>query len=501
MTAALLPVLVGGGQTIDQPKDPTTGNEPLALMEDATRRAAADAGAGTHLLAAVDTIAVTNIVCYDYGDAGALLAERIGAHPSRTIYTTLGGNSPQSLVNHLCDEIAAGRIEVALIASAEAWHTMRALGRAGVAPPWTRPRDTDAPRWGDARPGSSELEIRHGAAQPIAVYPLFENAFRYARGLTLAAHQRELAEFCAGFAAIAAKNPYAWFRDGKSAATIGTVTHENRMIGFPYPKFMNSILEVNQAAALILTSTAAAARLGIAADRWVYPWAGVDVHEPWYVLERVDYHSLPSVQRGGASLLEAAGTSPDRISHLDLYSCFPIAPRLSAAALGIAPTAARPLTVTGGLPWFGGPGNGYTTHALATLIERLRTERDGFALAHALGWHMTKHALGVYAGRPPTEGWRRAGGSSLQAWVDALPRPALAPEATGNATIETYTIMHGRDGDPERGTVIGRLEDGRRFISVLPGDRQLLGGMEQGEQIGRRGRVRHLDGHNVFEPA
>ena len=117
----VLPLLVGGGQTIDRPEDPAAGREPLLLMEDAARRAAEDAGGGARLLAALDTVAVVNIVSWDYGDAAGALAERLGCRPTHTIYTTMGGNTPQSLVNHLCDEIAAGRSEAALVAGAEAF--------------------------------------------------------------------------------------------------------------------------------------------------------------------------------------------------------------------------------------------------------------------------------------------------------------------------------------------------------------------------------------------
>jgi len=497
----VLPVLVGGGQTIDRPEDPTAGREPLLLMEEAAQRAAEDAGGGARLLAAVDTVAVPTVVCHDYGDAAGLLAERLGCPGARRLNTTLGGNTPQALVNHLADEIAAGRITVALIAGAEAWHTARALGRAGRRIPWTPPRPEDAPRWGDGRPGSSELEIRHGAAQPITTYPLFENAFRAARGLGLAAHRRELADFAARSAALAARNPYAWFRDSKSAGELGTVTPENRMIGFPYPKFMNAILDVNQGAAVLLAADDAARRLGVAEDRWVYPWAGVDVIEHWYLLDRVDYHSLPGVRRAGAALLESVGLTIDRVAHLDLYSCFPIAPRLTAAMLGIPFDDPRPLTVTGGLPWFGGPGNNYTTHAIVALVERLRAARDAFGLVHANGWHLTKHALGIYGGTPSPRGWQRAGGPALQAWVDALPHPEVVVEATGRGTVEAYTIMHGRDGAPQQGTVIGRLAGGGRFVAVLPRDAALLEAMEQEEQVGRAGMVRREQGLNVFLPA
>jgi acetyl-CoA C-acetyltransferase len=500
MPERILPVLVGAGQTIDRPPDPTRGREPLLLMEEAARRAAEDAGGGRALLDAVDTVAVVNVVGHDYGDAASLLAERLGCHPGRTINTTLGGNTPQSLLNHLCDEIAAGRVGVALMAGAEAWHTARALGKAGRPQGWAH-KPLSAPLWGDGRPGVHELEARHGIGQPIVTYPMVENAFRAGRGLSIETHRRELAAFSARCAAIAAENPYAWFRDGKDAATLGTVSADNRMVGFPYPKFMNAILDVNQSAALLVASEAAARRLGLSPVRWVWPCAGVDVTEHWFFKDRVDYHTLPGVRRAGAALLEAVGVGIDRVKYLDLYSCFPIAPRLSAAMLGIAPDDPRPLTAAGGLPWFGGPGNDYTTHAIATLMERLRRDREGTALAHALGWNLTKHALGVYAGAPPSSGWQRVGGAALQAWVDGLPSPEIAEHADGTGTVEAYTVVHGRDGDPERASIIGRLDDGRRFLAVVKGDVGMLERMEEAEQVGRRGNVRRAGDANRFDPA
>jgi len=499
-TPRAVPVVVGGGQTIDRPDDPTAGREPLLLMEEAARRAAEDAEGGRALLAAVDTVAAVNVICHQYGDVAGLLAERLGCRPARRINTTVGGNTPQALMNFLCDAVAAGESEVALLAGAEAWHTMRALARSGRPTGWaTRPLDGEL--WGDARPGMNEYEVRHGAARPIDTYPMIENAFRAARGLSLEAHRRELAEFCGGCAALAARNPYAWFRDGKSAETIATVTAENRMVSFPYPKFMNAIIEVNQGAALIVASEAAAERLGIPRARRVYPWSGVDVSELWYLEDRTDYATLPGLRRAGRALLETADLPIDRIRHLDLYSCFPIAPRLSAAMLGIAAGDPRPLTATGGLPWFGGPGNNYTTHAIVTLVERLRAEPESFALVHALGWILSKHALAVYSAIPPPRGWRRAGGPALQAEVDALPHPPVVEEARGRGTVEAYTVAHGRGGGAERGAVIGRLEDGRRFVAVLPRDPALLEALEREEQVGRTGRV-HPEGQlNVFEPA
>jgi acetyl-CoA C-acetyltransferase len=493
------PLLVGAGQVVDRPDDPRDGKEPLALMEIAARRAIDDTGA-PGLATAIDTVAVVTNVFHDYGDPATLLAERLGCAPGRRLVTTWGGNTPQSLVNHLCDEVSAGRIEIALVAGAEAVATLRALGKQGVAPAWTPPRETDRPRWGDMRAGTSELEVRHGAREAYVTFALIENAFRAARGLTFEAAAREIGAFAERSAAIAATNPYAWFRDAKSASALTTVAPANRMVAFPYPKYLNAIMEVNQGAAVIVASEAAARRLGVPADRWVHPWAGADVTEKWFLTERAAIHEIPGTRRAAAALFEATGTSVDTIAHLDLYSCFPIAPRLSAATLGLDPATSRPLTVTGGLPWFGGPGNNFGTHALAAMIERLRHDRNALGLVHGLGWSATKHALALLGGTPPPHGWQRVDTRPIQAAVDAAAGPTVVDAASGPAVVETYTVVHGRDGAPERGVAIVRLDDERRTVASLPAERDVLESFERAEAVGRKGRVANAERRNVFDP-
>lgn len=496
-----LPVLVGAGQVTDRPSDPRDGLEPLALMEAAARAALEDAGPRAALCAAIDTVAVVTNVFHDYLDTATMLADRLGCRPGRRLLTTWGGNTPVALLAHCCDEIAAGRSALALIAGGEAFATMRALGKAGIPAPWTPPAETPAPRWGDTRPGTSDLEARHGAREATVTYALVENAYRAARGLSLDAHRAELGAYAARCTAVAAANPHAWFPVARDAAALTTVAPDNRMVAFPYPKRLNAILEVNQGAALLLASEDAARRLGVTRDRLVYPRAGVDVTEHWFLTERESYHTLPGLRRAGAALFDAAGTGVADLAHLDLYSCFPVAARLTADMLGIAPDADRPLTVTGGLPWFGGAGNDYATHAIAAMRERLLADGGGLGLVHALGWNLTKHALVVLGTSPPPGGWTRVPSAPLQAWVDARPRPSLVAEASGAATIEAYTVVHGRDGGPERGVVIGRLADARRFIAELPTDAAVLEDLERAEGVGIAGTVRSDGGHNVFVPA
>jgi len=365
------PVVVGVGQYTQRDVDPAEALEPVAMMAAAAARAAEDAGAGERLLRAADRVAVVNLFSTPYGNAPRLLAERVGARPAEELYTTIGGNTPQWLVNVMAARIAAGEVDVVLIAGAEAMRTVARARRAKVRLAWGG-GEGEPTVMGGAREGVSEHEITHGLALPTAVYPLFENAIRARRGWTLAEHRRRLGALCARFAAVAADNPYAWFRERRSPEEIATVTAENRLIGFPYPKLMNAIIDVDQAAAVILTSAGRARALGIPESRWVYVRGGADAHDHWLVSERVDYASSPAIRAAGAAALSAAGLALGDVGLFDLYSCFPCAVQIGRDMLGIPDDDPRPLTVTGGLPYFGGPGNDYTTHGIASMCDRLR---------------------------------------------------------------------------------------------------------------------------------
>jgi acetyl-CoA C-acetyltransferase len=168
---------------------------------------------------------------------------------------------------------------------------------------------------------------------------------------------------------------------------------------------------------------------------------------------------------------------------------------IACRELGIDPLGDRPLTVTGGLPYAGGPGNNYAMHAVVRMAERLRQKPGSHGLVTALGWYLSKHAAGVYASAPP----------EAPAPPVSIPAPRAAPitlaaEADGAATLETYTVLHDRDGTPARGICVGRLDDGRRFLAHTPTDRQVLEGLMVEEGVGRRGRVRRIESHNVFDP-
>jgi acetyl-CoA C-acetyltransferase len=482
------PVVVAAAQRTQKSVDPGEALGPLELMEACAREAADACGGGRRLLAAIDRLAVVDAIGWRWRNAPALLAERLGARPREAFQTVVGGNVPQRFLNETARRVAGGECRVALVAGAEAIHSLRRARRAGVRPAWEAGGEGEPARFGEAKAGTSELENRAGLTLPPIVYPLFENALRARCGETIDAHRARLGRLMAGFAAVAARNPRAWFREARSAAEIAAPSADNRMISFPYPKYMNAILDVDQGAAAIVASAGAARALGIPEERFVYWWGGGDaIEEAWFPTERPDLSRAPALCRAGAQALAEAGLAIDEIDVLDLYSCFPVAVQMAREALGIGEDDARELTVTGGLPYAGGPGNAYTLCSLASLAERLRARPGAKGLLTGVGWYMTRHSVGVFASAPPPSA-RSA--KALEPNVPAPP-PAVAVvgDATGSATIESYTVVHERDGAPARGIVVARLADGRRCLAHTPTDRDVLEALERAEGVGRRGRL------------
>jgi acetyl-CoA C-acetyltransferase len=491
------PVLVGAGQITA--REPDAGRTPIGLIADAARAAAADSGIDG-VLGQVQSLTCLNILAPSYPNAPASLTQALDIDPGEPFYTPIGGNMGQWLVEYYANRIAAGELDCALIAGGEALATQmrgNGSGLSGV----IEKNQAEAPAMlGDSREPTNALEQRHGMELPIQIYPLFENAIRGRYGRSPAEHQQALGALYAGLNRVAVDNPQAWRREPLSAEEIATRGPKNRMVGAPYTKRMNAIIAVDQAAALVMMSAGKARELGIDPERWVYPLAAASVSDRWHVSERDDLSQSPAIAAAGRALRQAHGLAVDEVTHIDLYSCFPSAVQMARDALNIAANDARPLTVTGGLAYHGGPGNNYCTHAIAEMMARIRADRSATGLVTGVGWYMSKHSLGLYGGQPPAGGWRRIDAAVMQAEVDAGPGVDIVAQPEGSARIETYTVMHDRDDLPSQGIVLGRLDDGRRFIANTPADTDLLDAMTDEEFLNRAGRV-HSDGkRNLFSP-
>ncbi len=464
------PVLVGAGQALQHLEDPVQAREPIDLLADAARAADADTGSARSVLAALDTIAVVDIVSWKYPDPGALLGRRLGVEPRTTITTTVGGNSPQLLVNELAGRVARGDARAVLVGGAECVHTRwRARREPKIWLDWTQADDPPCAHvLGDPRPGTNDYEMAHTAIAPTQIYPLFETALRAEAGRTVDEHQREVSELWATFAATSAGNPYAWSRVAYSPEEIRTPTPDNRVVTFPYVKRMCANIDVDEAAALLLCSYEVARDLGVPDDRLVFPISGADAHDHFFFSERESLAASPAIAVAGRAALEAAGAGVDDVARFDLYSCFPSAVEMALGALGLRGPGggdSRPLTVTGGLGFAGGPANNYPTHAIAAMVDACRRDPGSIGMVSALGWYVTKHSIGLYSTTPPEGGFTRTDAAATQAAVDSLPGREPAGAFSGPATIEATAVVFEREGAPAVAIVATLTSDGRRALA------------------------------------
>ncbi len=477
-----IPVIAGVGEINDRPRDVAASLEPAALMAEAARRADTDAQG---LLREVDSLDVIALVSWRYDDLPGQLSQQLGIAPRRAFYGTVGGESPVRYIHESAQRIALGTSSVALIAGAEAQYAVKHAKRAGIDLPWT-PYAVSAPKMKRAAEYVHPLGHKLGVAWPISVYPFYDAATAHAWGQTPAEAQAESALLWSRYSGAAARNPYAWSKTALTPADIATVTPDNRMISWPYVKRMVANPNVNQGAAIIVTSLAKARAAGIPEDRIVFIGAGAAACEPRDWLARDAY----TVSHAQDAVLEAMLARSERFDALELYSCFPVVPKMARRKLGLGPDVEP--SVTGGLSFFGGPLNVYMAHAACAMV---RTLRDGGAtgLIYGQGEFVTKHHALVLSREPQGDAVLADARAQEKADARRGPVPQTDDAPDGAAAIETFTILHDNGGQPIQGVVIARLGSGARTLARIPAahadDLALLTSQSR-YPIGQHGRIR-----------
>jgi acetyl-CoA C-acetyltransferase len=305
-----------------------------------------------------------------------------------------------------------------------------------------------------------------------------DNARRARLGISVDDYRRNMAELFSPFSKVAAKNPFSSSPVERTVDELITVTDDNRMICDPYPRLMVARDQVNQGAAAVLMSVAAACRLGVAEDKWVYVRGHADQVEQ-DLLDRVDVSISFSAKQAVAEALRVAGIGIDDVATFDLYSCFPFPVFTVLDEFGLAPDDPRGFTLTGGLPYFGGPGNSYSLHGIADTVAEMRYRPGAFGLVGANGGVMSKYSVGIYSTEPAD--WVADRSKALQQDIAALPKVAVTRNAEGRGTIETYSVRY--DWPVATGVIIGRLDaDGSRFMALTE-DKDLVALMTDGDPI------------------
>ncbi|OBG18403.1 acetyl-CoA acetyltransferase [Mycolicibacterium celeriflavum] len=500
MVGPRTPVIVGVGQFTERIDDPDyRGMSAVDLATEAVRAALADTGVDVTAAAkAIETVyalrqfEISGPMPATLGKSNNYprsVMRRVGGDPARVVLEPVGGQGPQKLVTEAGNAIAAGEFDVAMVIGSEPGSTARYFANRDDKPDFTE--HVDGPledRGHQIHQYFTEYTASHGLTGAAVQYGLLDNARRRRLGVGVAEYRRQMAELFAPLSKVAAKNPFSSSPVERSVEEIVTVTDDNRMICDPYPRLLVARDQVNQGAAAIMMSVAAARRLGVPEEKWVYLHGHSDMTEQG-LLDRVDLGASPAAVHAAREALRVAGIGVDDVATFDLYSCFPFPVFVICEALGVDADDPRGLTVTGGLPYFGGPGNSYSLHAIAETVTQLRDNPGRFGFVGANGGTMSKYSVGIYSTLPAD--WRTDRSADLNAKVAALPTVPVTERPEGRATIETYSVRY--DWPVRTGIIVGRLDsDDSRFLAISEDD-DLVALMSDGDPLGAAITVRPAD--------
>ncbi len=459
-----IPVIVGVGEIVDRPKEIADGLEPLALLEQACKRAETDSGA--KLLHELGSLDVVSFLSWRYREPEKRLAELLGAKPAHCYYGPVGGESPIRYLHEAALRIARGECEVAAIVGPEAQSTATKAQRAGLTPPWTPfATDVEEPKRGAAF--QKPLAVKLGVFRPITVYPLYESATSAHWGQTPREALDESGELWSTYSAVASDNPNSWSKKRFAPDQITTPTPDNRLIAWPYTKLMVANPSVNMGGAVLMTSLAKARAAGVPEEKLVYPLGGASAEEPRdYLLRDQFYESHPQNAVLNA-VMDLVGGDGKKFEAIELYSCFPCVPKMARRTLGLGRDV-QP-TVTGGLTFFGAPLNTYMTHAACAMVHKIR---DGakLGLLYGQGGFVTKHHGLVLSRELPREAIKQD--TSVQAVANGNKRavPEFIDQASGKGKVEAFTVIYRSNGEVEHGVVMLRTGNGRRTLARIPAD-------------------------------
>ena len=486
------PVIVGVGQFTERIDDPDyRGMSAVDLATAAAEAALADTGVNVANVAkAVDTVfglrqfEISGPTPAAFGKSNNYprsVMNRLGGDPARVVLEPVGGQSPQKLVTEAGNAIVAGDADVVMIMGSEPGSTARYFANGkGRKPDFTEHVDGQLEDRGhQIFSYIDDYTIQHGLTGAPVQYGLLENARRSRLGLSVADYRLRMAELFSPFSKVAAKNPFSSSPVERSVEEILTVTDDNRMICDPYPRLLVARDTVNQGAAAVLMSVEAARRLGVPEDKWVYLHGHADLIEQ-AMLDRVDLGAGPASVMAAHEALRVAGVGVGDIATFDLYSCFPFPVFVICEALGLDGDDPRGLTLTGGLPYFGGPGNSYSLHGIAETVIQMRDRPGKFGFVGANGGILSKYSVGIYSTEPVE--WRTDRSAELKEQIAALPKVEVTKEPDGAATVETYSVRY--DWPIRTGIIVGRLDsDGSRFMATTD-DEDLVALMSDGDPLG-----------------
>ncbi|MBU6329693.1 MAG: acetyl-CoA synthetase [Acidobacteria bacterium] len=456
--------------------------EPLLMWEEVTRQAIADIGTTHDVIAELDHLGVVHTQSWDYDDPAARLAERLGAHPCSGTYSILAGTSPQRLLNEAAAAMVRGEISAAVVVGAEAQATVRRATAAGETLDWSHPHPSPARVTDLLSEWYLPTELRHGVLPAWLTFALLSQARWAARG-GRAEDRRAMYEQMSRLSAVAGASEHAWYRTEHSAERLATADAANRMIATPFTKLTTAFPYVDMAAANVLVTDEVADRWGVPADRRVHLRGWGFARDASHIAARTDLTSSPAMRVAMGSATSMAGVELEEIDLFDFYSCFGTAVQFARDAAGLADDDPRPVSLTGGLPYHGGPGSNYMSHSISALVERLRAGDGRLGMVTGIGMHMTKHVAGIWSidpGERPLSDSTAPLETVLPEAPDAF---AVLDAVVGPVVVDAASAVHDASGAATSVTAICTTVEGARCYARSE-DPEVIEAVVEGRWVG-----------------
>jgi acetyl-CoA C-acetyltransferase len=481
------PVLVGIGIVEQKYDDWREAKEPIGLMVDAARAALEDSGQ-QQLAADLGRIYVPRGL-WHYGDPARLVGDAIGAEAATSVLVEIGVVQ-QTAIGDACQRVANGEVEAALVVGGEAkYRELRARiveEEANEATDEQRAMEPDI----TLRPADElylDAELNSGLGyMPVNYYAIMESAYRAARGWSVEESRDRIAALYSRFSEIATDNPHAWKPGVVDPQTIRDPGPKNPMLAFPYTKLHNTSWNVDQAGALLFCSVAKAEALGIPQDKWVFPLASAESGHMLSVAQRRELHRVPGVKAAAQRAFEQCALSASDLDFAEFYSCFPIAVESYAHEMGFPRN--RDLTVTGGMPFAGGPLNNFVLQSTCRMAQLMREQPGSTGVVTSVSGLLTKQGIGFWSTEAPVGQF---------AFIDVTdevaadnPPMEVVDSHQGPATVAGYTVMY-QLGEQQRAVAMVNTPDDRRAV-VWSEDPAIMAAMEREEFCGRQV---HCNGH------
>jgi acetyl-CoA C-acetyltransferase len=480
-----LPCIIGVAQKTWRQED---GDAPHPLQQnvEVSGMALADSG-GAGLIDYIDELDVVRSLSWHYDDLPGAIAAALGLKNGERKLSGMSGTSPQRFICDAAVKILQGERRAVLVTGGEALATRKRAQKSGRQLGW--PKAQSKPEYPFEDP-IHPSEISHDIRQAYTTFAILDSARRAHLGLTPQENRRQEAAMMARLSARAADNPLAWFRKAHTADSLFNLTDNDRMVASPFSKNTMAFMDVDMAAAIIITSHSIADELHIPAHKRIYLQGWGYAKEPPYIAQRPELFHSPAMRSACDQAFAMAGKAMPDIDFLDIYSCFASNVNFTRDILGIADEDPRSLTVTGGLPYFGGPGNNYTTHSIAAMVELLRNNRGSSGLVTGVGMHMTNHSFAIYSSMPQhitTVSPGRTDHTAVE----------IAACADGPAVIVGYTVMHTKTD--RYALAVCELASGVRCYARC-NDPDTVDAMERAEWVGRGVQLCCDNGVNTIFP-